>query len=495
MLERAVNTYLNLETPERPDEPGWPMLIPEVSDISETTTRLGVWPDEGDWTNPFSTSIAWDMTGNLFDKVVGAPWTFEPEICGEKDWHEILGPEESWIDNVLLIDRLPDLVAMQTPPSAAMILFLNRLMIYHRKLVYDDDAPIPWLVTHGYPSYIDWPPAWHFNLGIRMLSSLLGYLSAQSAGYMWLDAGAFYPDRSRKTTQSLPLPYVRTDKGNRLLWAPERTSHGSKNMEWPMFPGIIPFIPGATSNQLTWFGKMMAKAGFATQAIDAANAIAHENFDGLIDAVNSLRRAGVNRVLIYGPWPLHIPTNQRPIHGVSYIPSASQMDHTDYPARYWRDSAVRDTKSKWQDMPPYKSASLSSVTSDEGLEVCDCVACHHAKNLETKPQSIWRWGHLLNAGFDWVMSVQDIPEDDKKPNSEDKKLWYQGPSYTTYRRCFHYSTGDRCALSPHVISTLETANSRIQVRFPDNFVMPASEVRWSWDEDLQEWSREFPSLE
>ncbi len=495
ILERAVERFLNLRIPDQPDEPGWPMLIPEVSDISETTARLGVWPDEGDWTNPFSKAVAWDVTGNLFDKVVGAPWTFESERCGEKDWHEILGPEENWIEDILLIDRLPDLVAMQTPPSAAMVLYLNRLMVYHRKLLYDDDAPIPWLVTHGYPSYIDWPPAWHFNLGIRMLSSLLGYLSAQSEDYMWLEEGALYPDKTRKTTQSLPIPFVKTEEGNRLLWVPEGTSHGSKEIEWPVFPGIIPFIPGATNNQLAWFGKMMAKAGFRTQAIDAGNAIAYENFEGLTNAVDALRKTGVNRVLVYGPWPLHIPSNLRPIHGVSYVPCASQMDHTDYPARYWRTSTVEDTKAKWQELPPYKSTNIPSLISKDWIEVCECDACKHAKDLEARPQSIWRWGHLLNAGFDWAASVQDIPEKDVEANNDDKRLWYQGPSYTTYRRCFHYSSENRCTLSKYVIDALETINSKIQIRFPDDSIVAISEIRWSWDEDLHEWSKGFPSLE
>lgn len=492
LLENAVSKFLSLKIPDQPKKTGWPMLIPEVSETTETTSRLGVYPDEGEWTNPFFSSIAWDMTGNLFDKVVGAPWTFEPEICGEKDWHDILGPEENWVDDLLLIDRLPDLVAMQIPPSAAMILFLNRLMTYQRKLMHDEDAPNPWLVTHGYPSYIDWPPAWHFNLGIRMLSSLLGYLSAQSEGYMWLDAGALYPDGSRTTSQALPLPFVQTDEGNRLLWAPERTSRESRDVEWPVFPGIIPFIPGATTNQIAWFGKMMAKAGLRIQAIDAANAIANENFDGLVDAVRTLRKTGAKQVMVYGPWPLHIPTNLRPIHGVSYIPSAAQIDHTDYPARYWRTQS--DNATDWQELPPYKSTSLPNAATQDWLDICDCDACHHAANLETRPQSIWRWGHLLNAGIDWVMSVQNLPEAKEEDSDEKRKLWFQGPSYTTFRRCFHYSTNNRCTPNKKIIDTLEILNSRVQIRFSDNLIIPISEVKWSWDDDLQEWSKEFPFL-
>jgi hypothetical protein len=491
MLEKAVDKYVKVKIPDMPKKNGWPMVIPEVSEITETTSRLGVYPDEGDWTNPSSWTVAWDMTGNLFDKVAGAPWTFEPEMCGEKDWRDILGPRENGIDNLLLIDRLPDLVAMQTPPTAAMILYLNRLMTYHRKFMYEDDAPDPWIVTHGYPSYIDWPPAWHFNLGIRMLSSLLGYLDSQSEGGMWLDEGAVYPDKSRTTTQGLPLPFVRTEEGNRLLWAPERTSRGSKEMDWPMFPGVIPFIPGATTNQIAWFGKMMAKARFDIQAIDAANAIAHENFDGLTDAVRILRKNGAKRVMVYGPWPLHIPTNQRPIHGVTYIPSASQMDHTDYPARFWRSEEQKD----WKELPPYKSTNLPSAASQDWLEICDCDACHHAKTLETRPQSIWRWGHLLNACFEWTMGVQDIPEKEEESDNDNKKLWFQGPSYSVFRRCFHYSTEDSCTPSKDVIDTIETLNSKMQIRFPDNSVIPVSKVRWGWDDAMHEWSEEFPDLE
>jgi len=369
-------------------------------------------------------------------------------------------------------------------------------MTYHRSLLTDDDAPYPWIVTHGYPSYIDWPPAWHFNLGIRMLSSLLGYLSAHSEGLMWLDKGAFYPDKSRTTTQGLPLPYVRTDDGNRLLWSPERSSSGSKDMEWPRFPGIIPFIPGADTNQLAWFGKKMVKAGFRTFAIDALNTIAHENFDGLHDAVDTLRAIGAKRVLSYGPWPLHIPSEQRPIHGISYIASANHIDLTDYPPRFWRvDKEKTETPSKWMDLPSFKSADLPTVANHEWLEVCDCDACSVATLLEVVPQSIWRWGHLLQAGVDWVIKVQDIPEK-SEPNlpTSNNRLWFHGPSYTVFRRDFQYPKDVNCKVSKDIIDTLQIAGSRIEIKFPDGVILSTSDIRWSWDDKLHSWSDGFPSL-
>ena len=149
------------EFKRQPKEPDWPLLIPEVSDITETTSRLGVWPDEGDWQNHKWDPIAWDMTGYLFDKIQGAEWVRNPEEHEEWDWHLILGPEENWINDILLVGRLPDRLAIQTPPTAIMVAYLNRLYAYQWPLMLDDDAPQPWLLIHGYPSYIDWPPAWH----------------------------------------------------------------------------------------------------------------------------------------------------------------------------------------------------------------------------------------------------------------------------------------------------------------------------------------------
>lgn len=498
MLDDAIKFYSKADIPEQPREPAWPMLIPEVSEISPTTARIGVDPQEGDWTNPFLSPVAWDMTGYLFDKVKGAPWVFEPQNCDSNDWRNILGSEKNWIREILLIDRLPDFMAMQTSPSALMVVYLNRLMTYHQNLLTDDDAPYPWIVTHGYPSYIDWPPAWHFNLGIRMLSSLLGYLSAQSEGLMWLDKGALYPDKSRSTTQGLPLPYVRTDDGNRLLWAPEKSSSGSKDMEWPRFPGIIPFIPGADTNQLAWFGKKMLKAGFRTFAVDALNTIAHENFDGLTDAVSTLTGIGANRVLTYGPWPLHIPSKQRPIHGLSYIVSANHMDLTDYPPRFWRVdlSDTNKPSSKWQELPSFKTSNLSSTSSEDWLEICDCDACTNARLLELVPQSIWRWGHLLDAGVNWVLKVQDIPEK-STPNrsTSNSRLWFQGPSYTVYRRDLQYPHETNCRLSKDIIDTLEISGTKIEIKFPDGDTLSANAIRWGWDDRLHRWSIGFPSLE
>ncbi|MHA1138116.1 MAG: hypothetical protein ACTSSE_16685, partial [Candidatus Thorarchaeota archaeon] len=76
VLEQTIGEWkINLdEVTKQPEEPEWPLLIPEVSDITETTSRLGVWRDEGDWKFKKWDPIAWDMTGYLFDNIQGAPW-------------------------------------------------------------------------------------------------------------------------------------------------------------------------------------------------------------------------------------------------------------------------------------------------------------------------------------------------------------------------------------------------------------------------------------
>jgi hypothetical protein len=498
LLDEAILTYSNSNYPdswEDPEEPAWPLLIPEVSDITETTSRLGVWPDEGGWANPFFDPIAWDMTGNLFDKVKGAPWVNQPDDCGERDWHEVLGPEKNWIRNILLIDRLPDNLAFQTPPTAIMVAYLNRLMAYHSKMLTDDDAPYPWIVTHGYPSYIDWPPAWHFNLGIRMIASLLNYLSAQDEDTIYIDEGAWYPGRTRQTSTRLPLPYVQTDDGNMLLFKPGGGSPSPLSMDWPRFPGIIPFIPGADTIQLTWFAKQLGKAGFHTFAMDALNTIAHENFRGLPQAVDAVRSAGAKRVLVYGPWPLHIPSEFRPPRGISYIASAAHMDLTDYPPRYWRKPSKQNEK-KWKEIPSYKSITLDKAELLDEIETCDCPACEGAKRSEYSPQSIWRWGHLLLAGVKWAISVQDQSNSNTASTPKaNEPLWYQGPSNTIYREGLAYPKESRCSDAQQLIKSLVFQTGRILIEIPNEPNKHAFEIRWGANPKLSSWADGFPVLE
>jgi hypothetical protein len=300
------------EMTNQPIAPEWPLLIPEISDITQTTSRLGVWPDEGDWQIPSYDPIAWDMTGYLFDKIQGAPWVREPESFKVEDWFEALGPREGSIKRILFIDRLPDYMAMNIAPSSIMVAYLNRLWAYQYLVIDHETAAVPWLLTHGYPSYIDWPPAWHWNLGIRMLSSLSEYLVAQGHGYAGPGESAWMPDKSQLVTEEVRLPFVRTASGDRLLKTPDEDVDGLNDMEWNTFPGIIPFIPGADTNQLSYFTKQAVKMGFKTVAIDAVNSIAHENFKGLPDAVSAVLRNGAEHVMVYGPWPLHPPSKHVP---------------------------------------------------------------------------------------------------------------------------------------------------------------------------------------
>ncbi|MHA2068931.1 MAG: hypothetical protein ACXABY_31600, partial [Candidatus Thorarchaeota archaeon] len=239
-----------------------------------------MWPDEGDWSFKDWNPVAWDMTGYLFDKVQGANWVFDSEELGEEDWRNALGHGEKRVTNLLLIDRLPDLLAIQTPPSAIIVAYLNRLWAFQWRL-FGEDAPRLWLLTHGYPSYIDWPPAWHWNLGIRMLSSLADYIGSQSPEMMGSAEGTDYPDKSKKTDKRHHIPFAQVMGEDRLLWDPDIDYGGTREMIWPKFPGIIPFVPGADTSQLAWFTKQIVKMGYTTVALDAINSIAHENFKGL----------------------------------------------------------------------------------------------------------------------------------------------------------------------------------------------------------------------
>ncbi len=503
MLDVAIWNFNNDrdDITKQPSEPDWPLLIPEVSDITETTSRLQVWPDEGDWQIPQFDPIAWDMTGYLFDKVQGAPWVREPEVLREEDWHFILGPKEgsNWIQNVLMVDRLPDRFAMQVPPTAIMVAYLNRLWEYQWMLLNDEDVPHPWLLTHGYPSYIDWPPAWHWNLGIRMLSSLLEYLASQARGFMGPGPDAWYPDKTGKTDSDLRLPFISTPEGSRLIWKPKSDSSGPIGMDWDQFPGVIPFVPGATTNQLRWFTERISQMGFKNMAIDAVNSIAHENFKGLPNAVSSVRNSGANHVFVYGPWPQHLPSKYVTQRNVSYIPTASHMDMTNKPSRFWQEKKDTTTgvKQRWTRLPAYKTTNLGEVSTLDYIKICDCEPCKSAVSKEVNPQSIWRWGHLLNAGQKWMQKQSRLQS--KKLNSEaasiNTKLWYQGPSYTVFRKCLHYPPEFTWNGIEGLLDSLSFSETQMTIEFPNYPPTPSEAIRWTWWEEMHDWAHGFPKLE
>jgi hypothetical protein len=499
MLKDAIWNFNNDrdDITAQPEEPEWLLLIPEISDITETTSRLGVWPDEGEWSIERFDPIAWDLTGNLFDKVQGASWTRDPETLEEKDWYFVLGPNQNWIEHILFVDRLPDRFAIQTPPTAIMPIYLNRLWSYHWPLLTDDEAPTPWLLTHGYPSYLDWPPIWHWNLGIRMLSSLAEYLASQTRGFMGPEPGAWNPDKSQKTDKDADSPFVTTSDGDRLIWNPDGPSESLVQMDWHRFPGIIPFIPGADTFQLRWFTEHVVGMGFKTVAIDAVNSIAHENFRGIPEAIATLLSAGAKHVFVYGPWPLHPPSKYVPTKNVSYIPSALHMDMTDIPKRYWRRRTDSKTgeELKWKRLPSYRKTSLPAATHLDHVEICNCGACRAGKTKEIDPRSIWKWGHLLNAGSKWVERVSKRKQPEPPKTNDCMRLWYQGPSYTVFRKCLHYPSEAKWESIEGLLETIEFSETRMYVGFVEESRLDSERIRWTWFEDIHAWADGFPHLE
>jgi hypothetical protein len=475
----------------QPQTQEWPLLIPELSDITPTTSRISIYPEEGDWSIAKFKSIAWDMTGYLYDKVQGAQWVRDPYILKEEDWHYILGYEDNWIDSILFVDRLPDRLAINTPPTAILASYLPRLWKLHWPLLTDDDAPHPWLLTHGYPSYLDWPPAWHWNLGIRMVSSLVEYLESQISGFMGPGESAWLFDKSKKVKSNIRVPFLDTKDGLRYLWNPDLNPDAPTDAEWYTFPSIIPFIPGADTNQLQWLGKQVVKMGYRVVAIDAVNSIAHENFNGIPEAVSALQSVGVNHVMIYGPWPLHIPSKYVPVRNVSYIPHASHMDMTNSPPRFRRK---KKTQQKWEKLPSYKITPLSHFYNIESIEVCACPACQAALSKEFDVRSIWRFGHLLNAGHNWMKRIKS-PATNDEIETRYSYLWYQGPSYTVFRKCLHYPTKYHWDKIEGLNDNLSYSETKAIVTFPDSSSNPAHEIRWTWFELMHKWSEKFPILE
>jgi len=498
MLDKSIWNFNNDrdELTKQPSDIDWEMLIPEVSDISETTSRLCVWDNEGDWKLPDYTSIAWDMTGYLFDKIQGAPWVRDSDILKEEDWHFITGPkeEENQIKNMLFVDRLPDRLAIQTPPTAILVAYLNRLWAYHWMLLSDTVAPTPWLLIHGYPSYIDWPPAWHWNLGIRMLSSLAEYLASQARGFMGPGPRAYLPDLKQQISTDLRIPFIRTDSRNVLLQKSNKNESGPSEMDWDYFPGIVPFVPGADSTQLAWFGKKILKMGFHYMAIDAVNSIAHETFRGIPEAVETLLSNGTKHVFVYGPWPLHPPSKYVPINNVTYIPNANHIDMTNRPSRYWL--AKSDTSS-WKSLPSYKRTGLKQVTNLDDVGICRCAACESAIKKETSPQSIWRWGHMLIAGKTWEKRIQSRRSQSKlnKKNDTPNRLWFQGPSYAVFRKCLHYPAQVRWKGIDDVLESLVFDETKMTIHLTDGSIHSAEAIRWTWFDEMHEWADGFPKLE
>ncbi|NHI83609.1 MAG: hypothetical protein EAX81_04845 [Candidatus Thorarchaeota archaeon] len=438
------------------------------------------------------------MTGNLFDKIQGAPWAHDAEDLVEQDWMDILGPKENWIRNILLVDRLPDALAIQTPPTGIMVAYLNRIWAYNWRML-PEDAPRLWLLTHGYPSYIDWPPAWHWNLGIRMLSSLADYIGSQTYGLMGADRGTQYPDGKKKLKRDTRIPFSSAPKYEQLLWDPDADYGGGREMDWVRFPGIIPFVPDADTNQLSWFTKMVIKMGYTTAALDALNSIAHENFRGLTEAVSAVLGAGAEHVIVYGPWPLHPPRKYVPIHRVSYIPAAIHMDLTNQPRRFWRRKTeqAKSEKRRWRRLPNYRWVTLGEVVHNTDVEMCDCPACQAARTKETDPRSIWRWGHMLHAGKEWQSRANRAKKrkQEPAPPEQSTRLWYQEPSYAVFRKCLHYPPEIQWRGIEDIIESIVFTETRMEVRFPDGVVVPSTEIVWSWWDEGHHWNWKWPFLE
>jgi hypothetical protein len=240
---------------------------------------------------------------------------------------------------------------------------------------------------------------------------------------------------------------------------------------------------------------MMVKAGFSNLAIDAFNSIGHENFNGIKPAIQSLQKAGAKNVLLYGPWPLHIPATERPIRGISYIPSATHIDLTDYPPRYWRESEKSTSQSGWTELPSYKSTKLGDVASKDWIKVCNCDACRYAIVGETDPRSIWRFGHFLLASDEWIFKVQDVSEKDSEMGNQFQCLWFQGPSYTSLRQCFEYPEDVRCKEHTGQIGSLQIGTTKIRIQIRGVSQDDIHKIRWGTQNQLYKWAEDFPTFE
>jgi len=170
------------------------------------------------------------------------------------------------------------------------------------------------------------------------------------------------------------------------------------------------------------------------------------------------------------------------------------MDLTNTPARYWRTrSKDAEEKQKWMKLPSYRKTDLPRASFVEGVDLCQCPACTFGKTKEIDPRSIWRWGHFLDAGVKWTERVKKRKA--REEPSGESRLWYQGPSYTVFRKCLHYPPEVQWKGIEDILDTLSFSETKLEVRFPDGFTAPAERIHWTWFEKTHIWADGFPSLE
>ena len=322
-----------------------------------------------------------------------------------------------------------------------------------------------------------------------MLSSLVTYVGAATSDMLHTPEGVWYPDKSGKIENPIHAPYVSFRGESRLIFPPHA------EIDWVTFPGIIPFVPGADTRQLSWFAGQIVGMGYEVLAIDAMNTISHENFKGLQEAIACLRKAGAQHVIIYGPWPLHPPSNYVPLHNVSYIPCAHHIDMSNVPARFWQKKKTSSEQGNWNRIPNYRKVSLKEVVSYPNIEICSCDACKAAITRENDPRSIWRFGHLLNAGLEWMKRVKFRKNTPSELCNKDTRLWYQGPSYTAFRKCLFYPTKNPHPCTGDFFDSIVLKETCMKIQYPDGFYAYPEYVRWTSWKTKSDWVLDFPKLE
>jgi hypothetical protein len=77
----------------------------------------------------------------------------------------------------------------------------------------------------------------------------------------------------------------------------------------------------------------------------------------------------------------------------------------------------------------------------------------------------------------------------------DSKAWFQGPSYAIFRRCLHYPTENQSSEIENLGDHIVFSETKSSVEYPDGQDFPAHKIRWTLFEEMNEWAKEFPTVE
>ena len=94
----------------------------------------------------------------------------------------------------------------------------------------------------------------------------------------------------------------------------------------------------------------------------------------------------------------------------------------------------------------------------------------------------------------WSERVQNNAKTHEKPE-ENVRLWYQGPSYTVFRKCLHYRPEIQWKGIEDILDTIKFSETKMTIEFPDGEIVEPHAIKWTWWDEGHHWIWEFPYME